>query len=94
VPAPVLSSAFGIARQSLAGGKPAFAGVTLDNGDYALLTVAAVREGKELAGEGSSDRQAQQQRIARQVATEEFGAYVQQAEKEAKITRNPSVFEQ
>jgi peptidyl-prolyl cis-trans isomerase D len=95
VPGPVLSAAFGIARQSLDGSKPAqqpaFAGITLDNGDYALLTVAAVRPGQ---AESASDREAQQQRIARQVATEEFGGYVQQAEKSATIKRNPGVFEQ
>jgi hypothetical protein len=91
VPAELLKAIFTTAAP--ASGKVASGVAALPNGDAALFAVRAVRPGtiaspEAAAGLGDTARQA-----AERLALGEFGAYLAELERTAKVTRNPKVFE-
>jgi peptidyl-prolyl cis-trans isomerase D len=66
---------------------------TLPNGDAALFVVSAVRPGSMAAPEIASQAESIAQQAAGQVAIEEFSGYMAELERNAKIKRNPKVWE-
>jgi peptidyl-prolyl cis-trans isomerase D len=90
VPAPALREAFAVSRTSISTTKPAYRGVQLENGDFALIAVSAVRPGDVVANE---ETKTAAQALTRDVGTGEFNAYVKQVEAKAKVSRNSTAFE-
>ena len=73
-------------------GSSTYGTTMLPNGDALLFAVNAVQPGS-LAGGGAADLAQNQQAAAQQAALAEFSAYVGELERNAKVTRNPKVFE-
>lgn len=90
VPAPALREVFSVPRASVNEAKPAYRGVPLENGDYALIAVSAIRSGAEAVND---ETKAAAQTLMRDVGTSEFAAYVKQVEAKAKVSRNRAVFD-
>ena len=61
-------------------------------GGYALLALSQIKT-PDPKGEAADARNARVTQAARQRGNEEFGAYVGEIERNAKIVRNPSVLE-
>jgi peptidyl-prolyl cis-trans isomerase D len=91
VPGAVLRSAFDVPRAQV-NDKPYVAGVTTDDGNYAVWALTAVRA-PATAAEPAEQKSARQQQTARQVGNEEFAIYLKEAERTAKVSRNEKVFE-
>jgi peptidyl-prolyl cis-trans isomerase D len=91
-PSAVLRSAFQVSKSEISEAKPYVSGVTTDDGNYAVLAVTQVRSGE-------ADKEPEQQRSARRrqaevrAGSEEFTAYVEEAQRNADIVRNDKVFE-
>jgi hypothetical protein len=66
--------------------------VVLANGDAVVFAVNAARAGA-LSPEAAAQFADNVQSAARQTALAEFAAYVAELERNAKVTRNPKVFE-
>ena len=64
----------------------------LPNGDAVVFAVNAVRPGS-MSPEAAAQFAESAQRAAQQTALAEFAAYVAELERNAKVTRNPKVFE-
>jgi len=92
VPMPVVRQAFTMPRTEMKDGATLYRGVTLDNGDYAIVAISAVRSG-DAAAQAAQEIKTREQTLARQVGAEEFAAYMDALESRAKITRNPNAFE-
>lgn len=90
-PAEVRDVAFKLPRTTIAKDKPQFQGAAMDSGDYVLVAVTdVVTPVLDINSAEGSDRIRQ----ARQVkGGEETSAYVADIESEAKIVRNPKLFE-
>jgi peptidyl-prolyl cis-trans isomerase D len=91
LPPAVRQNVFALPRTAVTAEKPAFRGATVENGDYALIRVSAISPGK--LETGSPEATAKRQQTAQALGSEEFGAYLADAESRAKIERNPKVFE-
>jgi peptidyl-prolyl cis-trans isomerase D len=70
-------------------GKTTAGSTVLPNGDALLFAVSAARPGTVAAAEQAALRQ----QAAGRIALAEFGAYVGELERTAKVVRNPKVFE-
>jgi len=92
VPNAVLRSAFDIPRAQASEDKPVVAGVTTDDGNYAVWSLTAVRT-PDASSEPAEQKTARARQAERQLGNEEFAAYLQEAERTAKISRNEKVFE-
>ena len=66
---------------------------TLPGGDAVLFVVSGMRPGSVTSPEAAAELAASAQRAAGQVALAEFSSYVAALERNAKITRNPKLFE-
>jgi hypothetical protein len=64
----------------------------LPNGDAVVFAVNAARAGS-MSPEVAAQFAESAQRAAQQTALAEFAAYVAELERNAKVTRNPKVFE-
>jgi peptidyl-prolyl cis-trans isomerase D len=64
----------------------------LPNGDAVVFAVKAARAGS-MSPEAATQFAESAQRAAQQTALAEFAAYVAEIERNAKVTRNPKVFE-
>jgi peptidyl-prolyl cis-trans isomerase D len=91
-PRPVLTAAFDAAQSQVTEAKPYYAGIVTDDGNYAVIEVSQVKNA-DPAAESATDKMARQKRIERQTGNEEFAGYVSEAERRAKIVKNPNVFE-
>ncbi|MGC3982543.1 MAG: SurA N-terminal domain-containing protein [Steroidobacteraceae bacterium] len=92
VSAQVLSTAFAIPKATISVDKPAYRGVALTNGDYALVAVSAVQSGVVTAEATDALSQLREQRIGK-LGANEFSSYMGELERTAKIKRNPAAFE-
>jgi peptidyl-prolyl cis-trans isomerase D len=92
VSAIVLNSAFAVPKNSVDANKPAYRGVALENGDYAVVAVSAVQSGTAAADAAKSLVSVRDQRTT-QTANAEFDGYVREMERTAKIVRNPAAFD-
>ena len=91
VPAPVRTAAFSVPRATIDPAKPIYRSATLEDGGHAIVAVTQVTPGVlEL---GTPDAAAQLRQAAQSQGEEEFAAYVSALERDAKISRNPRVFE-
>jgi peptidyl-prolyl cis-trans isomerase D len=91
VPAPVRTAAFAVPRSAVTQAKPVYRGAVMEDGGYAVIAVSAVESGSlELA---TPDGAAQLRQAAQSQGELEFGAYLGALERDAKILRNPRVFE-
>ena len=88
----ILTTAFAVPKAVVAAGKPAYSEVALENGDYAVVMVAAIQSGIAAAGATEALSQLREQRMSKTGATE-FGLYMAELERTAKIKRNPAAFE-
>jgi peptidyl-prolyl cis-trans isomerase D len=92
VPRTVLRAAFVVPRAQASEANPFIAGAVTDDGNYAVWSLTAVRA-PNVAGEPAGQKTARQRQTERQLGNEEFSAYVKEAERTAKISRNEKVFE-
>lgn len=91
-PPAVLRSAFQASKSEISEAKPYVAGVTTDDGNYAVLAVTQVRNG-EASTEAEAERNTRRRQVERRTGGEEMTAYVEEAERNADIVRNEKVFE-
>lgn len=91
-PPAVLRAAFKAPSKDLAAEKPHYAGVTTDDGNYAVFAVSGVRNA-DPATEASAEKDARRRRVEQQLGSEEFEAYVAEAERTTDIVKNEKVFE-
>jgi peptidyl-prolyl cis-trans isomerase D len=92
VPPPLLKAAFSAPRP--AGGKPTAGTAILPGGDVAVFVVNSVTSGTLPMTPDSAAQMSQiAQRAAGQLAGAEFGAYVDELVRTAKVTVNEKVFE-
>ena len=92
VPQAVLRAAFQIPRAQATEEKPYIAGTATEDGNYAVWSLSAVRA-PSAAAEPADQKMARQRQTEGQVGNEEFSAYLSEAERNAKISRNEKVFE-
>lgn len=76
-----------------AAGQVAGGVAALPGGDVALFVVSGVRPGSMTSPEAAAELASSAQRAAGQMALAEFSAYVAALERQAKIKRNPKLFE-
>ena len=75
-----------------AAGQSSFGTAMLPNGDAVVFAVNVARPGS-MSPEAAAQAAERAQRAAQQTAVAEFAAYVAELERNAKVTRNPKVFE-
>jgi len=92
VPPVVLNAAFNLPKSEVSAEKPAYRGVTLENGDYAVIAVSAVQSGTSASDAAKELASVRDQRES-QISNAEYEAYVKELERNAKIVRNPTAFE-
>jgi peptidyl-prolyl cis-trans isomerase D len=91
-PQAIVSAAFGMPKGTVTAGKSAYASTVLDNGDYAIVAVSAVKSGAEVADAKQSLQTVEAQQ-AMQTGRAEFAGYVQELKRTAKIEINPAAFD-
>src|SRR5262245_4495305 len=91
-PAAVVRGVFSAPREEISEAKPYIAGVTTDDGNYAVYAVTQIRSG-DPAAEQKSELQARGRRAEVELGNEEFANYLSDAERKAKIEKNEKVFE-
>jgi peptidyl-prolyl cis-trans isomerase D len=91
-PQAVVRSAFAASKAQISEAKPYVAGVTTDDGNYAVVAVTGIRSG-DAAVEPEAERAARRRQTERRLGTEELTAYVAEAQRNADIVRNDKVFE-
>ncbi|WP_129645404.1 SurA N-terminal domain-containing protein [Peristeroidobacter agariperforans] len=91
-PPAVLRSAFQASKSEISEAKPYVAGVTTDDGNYAVLAVTQIRSG-EAGSEPEQQRTARRRQAEVRSGNEELTAYVEEAQRNADIVRNDKVFE-
>ncbi|MDY6947501.1 MAG: SurA N-terminal domain-containing protein [Pseudomonadota bacterium] len=91
-PGAVLRSAFQASKSEISEAKPYVAGVTTDDGNYAVVTVTQVRNA-EASTEPETERAQRRRQAEQRAGGEELTAYVKEAERNADIVRNEKVFE-
>ncbi|MGH8186303.1 MAG: hypothetical protein ACREUC_07050, partial [Steroidobacteraceae bacterium] len=91
-PPAVLRAAFKAPSKDAAAEKPYYAGVTTDDGNYAVFAVSGVRNA-DPAAEASAEKDARRRRVEQQLGAEEFEAYVAEAERTTDIVKNDKAFE-
>jgi len=92
IPPAVLQTAFAVPKSGLSGGQPVYQASTLDNGDYAVVAVTAVRSGNETPEE-AAERAQRGRATAQQTGGQEFSAYLAEIERNADIQRNLAIFQ-
>ena len=92
VPASVLKSAFAVSKSTVTDTKPAYIAAALDNGDYAIVVVSAVRSGTDIANAAQSLVALESQQSTR-LGGDDFAAYVRELQRIAKIEINPAAFD-
>jgi peptidyl-prolyl cis-trans isomerase D len=91
-PPAVLRGVFSAPAAAISESKPYYAGVTTDDGNYAVYAVTQVRSGDAKA-EPEQEMTTRRRRTERQLGNEEFAGYVAEAERRADIIKNPQVFQ-
>lgn len=92
IPGAVLDAAFAVPMAQIDAEKPYIAGATTDEGNYAVYAVSQVRAGDPSA-ESERERRDRSRRVERQNGNEDFSAYLAQAQRNARIVRNETLFE-
>ncbi|AMN46401.1 peptidyl-prolyl cis-trans isomerase D [Steroidobacter denitrificans] len=92
IPGAVLAAAFAVPTAQIGTDKPYIAGVTTDEGNYAVYAVSQARAG-DPAAESEQERRDRRRRAERRNGNQEFSAYLAQAERRAKIVRNDTLFD-
>lgn len=92
IPGAVLGAVFSVSTAQISTEKPYVAGVTTDEGNYAVYAVSQVRAG-DPAAESERERRDRSRRAERQSGNEEFAAYLAQAERNTRIVRNEALFD-
>jgi len=92
LPQPVVQSAFSLPKSDIAAGKAAYSSTMLDNGDYAIVSVSAVKSGSEADNAAQMLPSIESQR-AMQLGRSDFANYVQELKRTAKIDINPAAFD-
>ena len=90
----VLKSAFSVPKSEISAEKPAYRGLVLSNGDFAVVKVSAVQSGvsdSDLAAKARLSELRGQR--TEKVGAAEFSSYIQELQRTAKIERNPTVFQ-
>ena len=90
----VLKSAFSVPKSEVSAEKPAYRGLVLSNGDFAVVKVSAVQSGvsdSDLAAKARLSELRGQR--TDKVGAAEFSSYIQELQRTAKIVRNPTVFQ-
>jgi hypothetical protein len=91
VPTPVRQAAFGVAHLAVSQAKPAYRGAVTEDGGYAVVAVSDVRPG--VFTSGTPESAAKLRQAAQSEGANEFAAYMSAVERDAKIERNPKVFD-
>ncbi len=91
IAAPILKSAFAIAKSEVTADKPAYRSVVLQNGDVALVGVSTVQSGTASTDTASLSTLREQQ-VGRLGATE-FSLYMSELERTSTVKRNSKAFE-
>lgn len=91
-PEAVLRAAFDVPRTQVSDEKPHIAGVTTDDGNYAVWSLSAVRS-PDPAAEAAQEREVRQRQLARLRGNQEFATYLAEAERNASVQRNEKIFE-
>jgi peptidyl-prolyl cis-trans isomerase D len=91
-PPAVLRSAFTAPNTEISEAKPYYGGVTTDDGNYAVYAVTQVRNA-DPAKEAANEKSARKRRAEVQHGSEDFAAYIGEAERATKIVKNDKVFE-
>jgi peptidyl-prolyl cis-trans isomerase D len=92
VPPAVLRAAFDVPRAQASESKPHIAGVVTEDGNYAVWSLTAVKA-PTAATEPADQKTMRQGQTERQLGNEEFAAYLKEAERTAKVSRNDKIFE-
>ncbi len=92
IPAPIIKSAFALSKNGIDVSKPAYSSALLDNGDYAIVAVTAVKPGNQVANAAQSLSSIEAQQASRLGRTE-FATYVEELQRTAKIEKNPVAFD-
>jgi peptidyl-prolyl cis-trans isomerase D len=90
VPQPVRQAAFDVPKSAVTD-KPAIRGVTMDDGSYAVFALTKIQPGVFEAG--TPESAAKLREAGQTQGGVEVGAYVAEAQRNAKIVRNSKVFE-
>lgn len=90
VPPAVLEAAFAAPKTIVSDAAPAYRGVALSNGDYAVVAVSGVHRGVVAAGEQAAAERTQR---TAQLGSAEFSGYLTELERAARIQRNDKTFE-
>jgi len=92
VPPAVLKTTFALPRTALKQGQTRYQTSAMENGDFVVLAVTALKDGNA-SQETAAERAQRGRQTAQQVAAEEFSAYLAELERTAKIERNLSIFQ-
>lgn len=92
-PPAVTRAIFAVPAHKISEAKPYYAGIVTDDGNYAVFALTVVRPG-DPATENAGDRSLRRLQLERQLGNEQFSAYLAEAERNADIVRNETVFEQ
>lgn len=92
VPRDVVDAVFEVSSSQIKEDAPHFAGVVTADGNYAVFALTQVRYG-DPANETPEARANRRRLAERQLGTEEFEAYLTEAERNADVVKNPRVFD-
>jgi hypothetical protein len=91
-PQAIVRSAFNAANNEISEAKPYFGGVTTDDGNYAVYAIMQVRNA-DPSKEVANEKAARKRRAEMQHGQQEFSAYIDEAQRTAKIVKNDKLFE-
>jgi peptidyl-prolyl cis-trans isomerase D len=91
-PQAIVRSAFNAPNNEISEAKPYFGGVTTDDGNYAVYAIMQVRNA-DPSKEAANEKAARKRRAETQHGQQEFSAYLDEAERTAKIVKNDKLFE-
>lgn len=91
-PAAVLRSAFEVPSSQVTGERVEYVSATTDDGNIAVISVSNAQFA-DASAEPASERATRRRMAERQAGTEEFIAYLQEAERTADVERNMMVFQ-
>lgn len=92
VPPAVLRTVFTAPSTQISSAKPYYGGVTTDDGNYVVYAITQVRNA-DPATEAATEKNARKRREEGQHGSQEFAAYIGEAERNTKIEKNDKLFE-
>jgi peptidyl-prolyl cis-trans isomerase D len=91
-PQAVVRGVFAAPQPQISEAKPYYAGLSTDDGNFAVIQVTNARNAQPSA-ESAADKEARKRRAEQQAGSKEYAAYIAEAERNSKIVKNPTVFE-